>query len=77
MAKKEERRKKRKMLLNSQGLSGVPPARGEKGKKTGIEKNSEMETLHFLDLSNIRIQKFHYGTTSSKDEYSIGHQQSS
>ena len=47
MAKKGETRKKM-MLLNSQGLSGVPPARGEKGKKTGIEKKSVMEMFHFL-----------------------------
>ena len=47
MAKKGETRKKM-MLLNSQGLSCVPPARGEKGKKTGIEKNSEMEMFHFF-----------------------------
>ena len=57
MAKKGETRKKM-MLLNSQGLSGVPPARGEKGKKTGIKKNSEMEMFHFSDLSNMRIQNF-------------------
>ena len=67
MAKKGETRKKM-MLLNSQGLSGVPPARGEKGKKTGIEKNSEMEMFHFFDLSNI------YQTRSSKDQCSTGHQ---
>ena len=62
------------MLLNCQGLSGVPPARGEKGKKTGIKKYSEMEMFHFLTYKH-EDTKFHYGTRSSKDECSTGHQQ--
>ena len=56
MTKKRRKKEKRMILLNSQGLSCVPPARGEKGKKTGIEKNSVMEMFHFSDLSNMRIQ---------------------
>ena len=50
MTKKRRKKEKRMILLNSQGLSCVPPARGEKGKKTGIEKNSEKSVSQSLEV---------------------------